>query len=874
MLKTIHTFIFFLLFFIHSLYAIQTDNLPKNLQDWTVWVLDNDKEKDCPINYSTSKRVCSYPTQIEVRINNYGLNFKMMVAVFKKEQKIELPHVYQNWVKDVLVDGKEVAVLGSSKATVFLEEGEHMIEGTFMWKEAPKYLQLSSNMALVTLYKNTKKINKPKIDAEGRLWLSQNQEASSKKGTLSVSIYRKLIDGHPLRMQTNLHFRVSGKMRSVVLDAIVLDGFSPSGISGNLDAKITKEKKLEVQVKAGEWILNVDSFSPRNLVKFSVLKHTFNYANQETLSLQTDASYRSIELINAQSIDPSQTNIPKSWKYLPLYLLEEQKSLILKELYKSAKQQQKNEFTLKRELWLDFDGKGYSIQDDIGANISKVKRLESSEILALGSVSINGKPMLINTLKNSQKKGVELRAENMKIEASSRYEKSLSLVPANAWSEEFDKVSLYLNLPPGWRVFASFGSDAQSAKSWIKAWNLMDIFLVLLLSIAIYQLFGLKWAVPATLFLLISWHEEGASTMIWLWILVLVALIRVLGEGKMKKVLQLVFALSSIVVILNVLQFSVYKIRTTLYPQLEKVPYVSSYMSEKENAVIRNVNEEMYEMDMSSMPSMKSMPMKEASYGREKNIRMQQKKQILLQNKIDPNALVQTGEGTPTWKWNHHSFFWQSSVGVDDTLEIWFITPFMTKVLNILSVVGMLFLLWMFLQSFIQSSLKDLKEKFLNKQALKIMLFLPLLLMWMPQNMEASEIPSTELLQQLKEKLLIQPACLPHCASIEQMEIFVEDDKLFVNMNISAGLDVSVPILGSRNTWLPENVSINDSNKSYLQLDAQGDLWVMLRKGIHKVSMSGSIKELNQVMLMSKLPIHNLSLKKSAFWKLSSDLEA
>jgi len=871
MFKIFYSLLFLFLFFSNTLYAIESNELPKNLQDWTAWVLDNEKEKDCPINYASNTKICSYPTQIAVDVKENSLTFKMMVAVFKNQQEVKLPSAYQNWVKDVLVDGKKVAVLGASEAKVFLDEGEHLIEGTFSWKEAPKYLQLSPNVALVTLYKDGQKVDAPKLDVQSRLWLSENQESSSKKGTLSVSIYRKLIDGHPLKMQTNLQFRVSGKMRTVILDGIVLDGFSPFGVNGALDAKITEDKKLEVQVKAGEWVLSIDSFSPTNLLELSAPKHTFSYANQETLSLQTNPAYRSVEILNAQSIDPSQTNIPKAWKHLALYLLEEQKPLKIKELYKSAKQQQQNEFSLERELWLDFDGKGYSVKDHITANISKVKRLESSEVLELGSVSINDKPMLINSLENSPKKGVELREQNMNIEASSRYVQTLSVLPANGWSEEFNRVSLYLNLPPSWQVFASFGSDSQSAKSWVKAWNLMDIFLVLLLSIGIYQLFGFKWAVPSTLFLLILWHEASAPTMVWLWILALVSLLRVLGEGKMKKVLQVVFAISSMFVILNVLQFSVYKIRTTLYPQLEHLPYVSSYMSEKENAnVIRDAGV-IGSFEGNRKYESKSMPMKSSSYAREKHIVKKIKKQILLQNKIDPNAVVQTGEGTPTWKWHHHSFFWQSTVGVDDTLEIWFITPFMTKVLNLLSVLGMLFLLWMFFQDFINSSIKGFKEKFLNKQSLKALLFVPLLFAWTPQNIEASEIPSTELLNQLKEKLLEKPACLPDCASIEQMEIFVENDKLFVNMNISAGLDVAVPILGNRNAWLPQNVSVNDSNKSYLQLDGQGNLWVMLRKGVHKVSMSGSIKGLNQVMLMSKLPLHNVTLKQSDEWKINSN---
>ena len=866
MFRFIYIFILSLLLFNPSLHAINSKDIPNSLQDWKAWVLDDVKDRGCPINFQTNKRLCSYPTEIEVHLNDDALSFKMMVAVFKNRQSIALPHAYQNWVKDVKVDGKEIAVLGSDKALLYLDEGEHTIEGNIIWREAPKYLQLPSNMALVTLYKNGLKIASPKVDAQSKLWLTQNQESSTTKGTLSVSIYRKLIDGHPMKMQTNLHFRVSGKMRSVLLDGIVLDGFYPSKVSGNLDAKITKNKKLEVQIKAGEWVLNIDSFSPTNLFELHIPKHTFNYTNQETLSLQTNASYRTIEIFNAQSIDPSLTNIPKEWKSLALYLLEEEKNLTIKELYKSAVQQQKNEFILKRKIWLDFDGLGYSIKDNIRANISKVKRLESVGILELGSVMVNSKPMLINTLQGSQQKGVELREQSLRIEASSRYENNISLLPINGWSEQFNKVTTELNLPPGWRIFASFGSDSQSEKSWIKEWNLMDIFLVLLLSISIYQLFGLKWSIPATFFLLTLWHEDGAPTLIWLWILAIVALIRVLDEGKIKKVLQVLFAIFSIFLILNILKFSVYKVRTTLYPQLENRPYISAILPSvieqgriNKSSMNREMEYDMYEQKINTH-----------NYGRTKNMMIPKKKQILLQNKIDPNAIVQTGEGTPTWNWTQHTFYWQSTVGVNDTLKIWFITPMMTKILNILNILGMLFLVWMFLQAFFQTSMGNLKERFFNEHSLKALLFISVMLLT-PQNLKADEIPSTKLLNELKSKLLEAPTCLPNCATMERMNIFVKDDKLFVNMRISAGADISVPIIGNRNIWLPEKVSINESDKSYLKLDKQGDLWVMLRKGVHKVELSGTIKGLNQIMLSSRLSIHNLTTKQSDLWKINSD---
>jgi len=871
MSKIITLFLFYFLFFFNPLSALNSNDIPPALQEWKAWVLDEVKDRDCPLNIQTKQRECTYPTAIEVEVLENSLSFKMMVAVFKEQERVLLPFAYQNWVQDVVVDGKRKEVLGSTEAVVFLDEGEHIVEGKLFYKEMPKYLQLPSKMALVSLLREGKKVVKPKVDSTSRLWLTENQESSSSKGSLAVSIYRKLIDGHPMKMQTYLHFRVSGKMRSVLLDGIVLEGFSPSALSGNLDAKITKDKKLEVQVKAGEWVVNIDSFSAQNLFELELPKHSFNYANEETLSLQTNASYRTIEVLNAQSIDPSQSNIPKEWKQLPLYLLEKDKALKIKELYKSAKQQQQNDFVLSRELWLDFDGKGYSIKDFIKADISKVKRLESKGVLELGSVSINGKPMLINTLKDSPQKGVELREEHLEIEASSRYEKSSSILPINGWSEKFNRVTTRLNLPPGWKVFASFGSDSQSSKSWIKKWNLMDIFLLLLLSIAIYQLFGLKWSLPATLFLAFLWHEDGAPTIVWLWILVLVALIRVLGEGKIKKGLQVVFAFSMIFVVLNVLLFSVYEVRTTLYPQLEKRAYVSA-ASFSDKSDIYEEKAIAYEETDSIISHSRAYPTikKISNYATRENKMMPQKKQILLQNKIDPNAIVQTGEGTPTWRWTQHSFYWQSTVGLDENLELWLISPAVTKLLNILNIVGMFFLLWMFLQGFLKTTLDGLKEKMFQTQSLKAFFFIGLLA-WTPQNIHANEIPSNELLQELKTKLLETPACLPECATIEQVELGVENDKLLVTMRISAGTDVSVPILGNRNSWLPETVSVNDSNRSYLQLDKEGNLWVMLRKGVHSVSLSGSIKGLNKIMLSSQLPLHNLTLNKNPLWKINSD---
>lgn len=867
--------LFLALFFqITHLHALDNHHVPPDLQGWKDWVMDDVKDRDCPRHYQQDSRICSYPTKIVVNLDNNRLDFNMTQNTFKDKSVVTLPSAHQTWAKEVTVNEKKAIVLDvNAKATVIVDKGVHHIAGTIDWNGGLKYLQLPHNMALVQLYKNGQEVFPLKVDKNSRLWLEEQGSDGDKKGTLSVAIYRKIIDGHPLKMQTHLHFRVSGKMRSVVLDGVTLDGFYPTAVESKLDVKITEDKKLQVEVKAGEYVVKVDSFSPENLTTLLQPSYRFSYANQESWAVESNADYRTIEIEGARAIDPSETNLPKAWKKLPLYLIEEDTKLTLKELYRSANQQQKNEWVLKRRLWLDFDGTGYSVDDRIEATIANVRRLEATNLLELGSVSINGKPTLITTLENSHQQGVELREESLNIKASSRYKGNISTLVVNGWDEVFSRVDTELYLPAGWRLFASFGSDNRTT-SWVDKWDLMDIFLLLLLSISIYQLFGWGWSIFATLFLILLWHEGDAPTVVWLWILVLVALLRLIEKGRARTVLKVLLGISTAFVLLGVLQFSVYQIRTTLYPQLEHHEGGNFYPQfEKEMSLNDAVRSEPVEF-ANSVPPIYSKIRNKSIQNVQNNLYIQKslpskKKQILMQNKIDPNAVVQTGLGTPTWQWKTHHFAWQSAVGSRDKLELWLISPSLNRVLNLFKIVGLFFLLFMFLREFTPAKCSQFREKIFPSNGFKA-LGLVVLLAFTPLSLRA-DIPSQELLSELQSRLLEPPICLPNCATTEQIEIKIVDNRLFVNMSISAGTKLSVPILGNRNIWLPQRVTVNNNPNPYLQLDSKGDLWVMLEKGVHQLTLEGSIKGVEQIMLSSRLPLHNLTIQQSDGWRVSSD---
>lgn len=315
-----HLILIFLsfLFFSQTLLAIEDKHLPEDLIEWKDWVLEEVEEKECPIHYQENIPVCSWYTHTKVSLSKEELNFTMKVQLYKEKNHVLLPFSHQSWAKNVRVNGEKAVVIGTStKPMVILEKGSYEITGSIPMREELKYIQLPKSLALVELEKEGVKVENPKIDAHARLWLDNDATSKEGEGSVVVSLYRKLMDGHPLRMQTHLHFRISGEMRSITLDGVLLEGFLPLGVKSKLNVTITEKKSLKVEVKAGEWTASIDSYHPRLISKLQIPKYTFPYANEEVWSLQSNASYRTIEIAGITSIDPAQTTLPDAWKALP-----------------------------------------------------------------------------------------------------------------------------------------------------------------------------------------------------------------------------------------------------------------------------------------------------------------------------------------------------------------------------------------------------------------------------------------------------------------------------------------------------------------------------------------------------------------------------
>ncbi len=118
-------------------------------------------------------------------------------------------------------------------------------------------------------------------------------------------------------------------------------------------------------------------------------------------------------------------------------------------------------------------------------------RLDVADQHELGVVRIDGTRQLITENPMTHAHGIELRSGNPNIEAIGTTVRAESM-SATGWNSDVDSLRLSLVLPPGWRALALFGADHVEG-DWLTAWSLLDLFLLLVFSIAVYRLWG-GWA--------------------------------------------------------------------------------------------------------------------------------------------------------------------------------------------------------------------------------------------------------------------------------------------------------------------------------------------------------------------------------------------
>ena len=816
-------------------------SIPVALQPWIDWVLHDRPDRRCPVNFDAAdRRQCVWPSALKLSLDARGGEFRQRVHV-DRESWLMLPGDRRHWPLEVRLDDQSVPVLErDGRPAVKASPGAHRIGGRFAWRGLPDSIRVPPRNALLELDIDGRPVAVARIEDDGVVWLRQRPSEPAQQDNLDLQVFRLLTDGIPFEVATRLELRVSGQAREETLGPVLLPDFLPLALSSPLPARLEPDGRLRVQLRPGSWAIDLTARhrGPVDALDRPTAAET-PWPQQEIWSFRAQNALRVVQASGAPALDPAQTKLPEAWRQWPAYLVQPGEGLRFATRTRGDTESTPESLTLDRTLWLDFGGGGYTVQDRLSGNLNRT-RLDAAPALRLGRVEINGEDQFITQSADAGTTGVEVRqSNNLQLVADSRLElPAASDLPAVGWRVAPQKIGATLNLPPGWRLLAATGPDS-AGNAWLYSWNLLDLFVVLVIAFGFGKLWGWPWGIAALLGMALIYHEPNAPLYVWLNVLAAVALLRALPPGRFRVLTDAYRRLALLALLVIGGLFAVQQVRSALYPQLEPFDWAPPLIgfAAPPSAPMSQALDEMQTYNRTA-PS---------AIAPGKGDRLKK-----LQQQYTPDIKVQTGPGLPVWSWQRATLRWNGPVAADERLRLWLLPPWGTRILLL---AGLALLLAIGGRAFVADRRKIPPASPLpldrvepegsapsgaTVTALALSLLLAGLLWGAPPPARA-ELPSPELLEALRDRLTEPPDC-QRCGDLAALALAVKGGELTLRLALHAQVDTAVPLPLPREGLIVRAVEL-DGQAAILFRDPAQSLWLRLPAGLHELTVTAAVPD-------------------------------
>lgn len=851
------------------------EDVPAPLRPWVDWALHGHDAETCPLLSGSGERTCVWPGRLALALDASGGRFEQEVFV-AAESDVLLPGGAGAWPEDVRADGATLAVIDRGAPAVRLARGTHRITGRFTWNALPPGIAVPIETGIVDLTLNGARVARPRRGESGSLWLRDTVAAPSEgpaENRVDVEVYRLLEDAVPVLLTSQIALRVSGEAREEVLGVALPPGMQPTALASPLPARIDPDGRLRVQVRPGEWRLRIEARQEKRSESFSPppQQESARWDGIEIWSVSLAPELRLVELEGAPAVDPTQTELPGEWRALPAFRMEPGTALTFVEKRRGNEGSASDQLALERTWHLDFDGGGATVVDQLSGSLRSALRLEMADGTVLGRAAIGGVDQPITKRASGDRSGVEVALGALSLEADSRVEGGARRLPAVGWAHDVDSLSATLMIPPGYRLLHATGVDEAHA-TWISRWDLLSVFFVLLIGVAVWRLFGAGAAALALATLALAWPEHGAPKLVWLALAVGEALRRVGARGRIERAISLAHVAVGVALVVITIPFAIAHVRAGIFPALER-PWARaahkmqtvSFVSEEQDAaagfasdsphLVAPAEDEAVRDGLSGIPGRierraisLSTPRSSAPYSSYSKSNFAP----------DPAATVQTGPGRPDWTWEAISLEWSGPVARDQMLGLWLAPPWLNGLLSIVRVLLIAALARVF---FLAWRTPGGRAPALRTSASATGALAVLALLAAPAR--ADDIPTPELLDTLRTRLLEAPSCAPSCATLARLSLGIANDQLDLNLTLDAAADVGVPLPGGgtgEGAWQASAVLVNGDAASALRRDASGVLWLRVPRGRHEVRLAGALPQRASVELALPLAPRRVAL--------------
>jgi hypothetical protein len=815
------------------------EEIPDELRPWIPWVLHGEEAFFCPPRFDQAKeRHCAWPARLELAVDDAGGRFSQTWRVFK-ESWVPLPGGAGRWPERVEANGAPAAVMDhGGRPSLRLTPGSHRITGVFSWRRLPRSLPVPPAIGLLSLRVDGTVEAFPDLDEKGNLWLRDRRPEGDgdQEDRLSLRVFRHIADDLPMRVTTRLQIEVAGAQRELALEGALLADFIPLALNSNLPARLEPTGRLRLQVRPGSWTINLVARHPGPVDRLARATPVVPWPEHEVWVFAARNDLRLVEVEGVPAIDPRQTPLPAAWQNLPAYRLGPGDGLDFVTKRRGDPDPAPDQLQLTRNLWLDFNGGGYTLRDTIRGTMSAGWRLEMNPPFDLGRVAVDGQDRFITRADGGERVGVELRRGQVELVADSRLEDGRRSLDAIGWEHDFQRLEATLHLPPGWLLASAGGADRIS-NTWLQQWTMLDLFLLLIVAVAVARLWDWRWGVLALIAVALIYHEPGAPRWVWLHVLAAAALLRVMPEGMLKRAVGLYRSGALVALILIAVPFAVLELRNALYPQLPNVPFgfVYSAPASYENVVAQTAQMAESEIADRLAPAAPQQERARKVAPKEKESYYGFGAKSALQA-FDPGARITTGPGLPKWRWQSVRFRWNGPVERGQSLDLTLIPPLGSSLLRLLGVVlvGALTLLML-------TARFRIRLPYAGAAPTAAALVIGAVMAGTLPGPAQADIPDKALLEELRTRLLEVPDCFPDCAQAAALDLSIAGDGMTAHLSLDTAEAVAVPLPGDDRVWHLRRVELDGAAAEALRRDNARRLWLHVPAGRHTVVMEGRL---------------------------------
>lgn len=515
---------------------------------------------------------------------------------------------------------------------------------------------------------------------------------------------------------------------------------------------------------------------------------------------------------------------------------------------------------MNRDLWLDFDGRGFSAEDRLSGTLTRSQRLDVAAPWQLLNASQGELPMLI-TEGDKHTSGVEVRDANLELSAGLRMPRSGEM-PSGGWQLPLERIVATLHLPYGYRLIGAPGADS-SPDSWIARWSLLDLFVVALIALLAGRFLGWPWVLVAVVFLALSLHESGAPRWTLAVSLALALLMRALPEGRLRLVSRLGAGALLLLATLWSLPFAATQMSYALHPQLEGSTQLPV---EQENSELKQEVKAMpapapaveeASTNAAPMPPPPAPPadvvadQPVAGYAAPKEKKLEtvtvtgsaMPASMTIGQEMDAHNPLQAGRGTPHWDvGNNYHLEWSGPVTMEQNTRLVIAPAWLVRILRVI----MLAVLVGLFARLARALLNPIQARWPGwglRGGTAALLALALL----PHGAHAQNTPSEQMLNQLRARLTEAPTCTPDCATVVLAQLQVGDDNVAVDLEVHAGTPIAVPLPQGDDALALLAVSL-DGRDATLSRKPDATL-VRIDRGVHHITLGYRVSAVDTASL-------------------------